>query len=73
MIYKLLHKLFGWDYIQFSSHGGGVSRVQVDEMNRPWYWRWRFEGTAEIIRKPEDVIWLTCSPEKYFKTTGGTK
>lgn len=67
MIYKLLHKLFGWDYVQFEKGMyGGISRVQLDGMKRPWYWRFKSSKIGEIIRKPEDVIWLTCSPDKYF-------
>lgn len=74
MIYKLLNKLFGWDYVQpYYSFNCGVARVQVDGMNRVWYLRvYESDGfgtkkkVAEWIEKPEHVIWLTCSPNKYF-------
>lgn len=72
MMYKLLNKLFGWDYVQpYYSFNCGVARVQVDGMNRVWYLRvYEFDGerrkVAEKIEEPEDFMWLTCSPDKYF-------
>lgn len=67
MIYKLLNKLFGWDYIQWSnSAASGVARVHVDGIKRVWYWRYKGSKVADLIHKPEQVIWLTCSPNKYF-------
>lgn len=74
MIYKLLNKLFGWDYIQtYYSINCRVARVQVDGLHRPWYLQvYESDGfgtkkkVAEWIEKPEHVIWLTCSPDKYF-------
>jgi hypothetical protein len=67
MIYALLHKLFGWDYIQWrNSADAGVARVRVDGMGRVWYWRYRSIKLVDYIKKPEQVLWLTCSPVKYF-------
>ena len=67
MIYKLLNKLFGWDYIQWSnSAASGVARVHVDGMRRVWYWRYKGTKVVDIIEDPAKVIWLTCSPNKYF-------
>ena len=67
MIWKLLHKLFGWDYIVWeNSADSGIARVYVDRMNRVFYWRYRSTKVLDVIKKPEQVIWLTCSPIKYF-------
>ena len=67
MIYKILHRLFGWDYIQWTNcvHSG-VARVHVDGMGRVWYWRYRSIKVADCITYPEKVLWLTCKPSKYF-------
>lgn len=67
MIWKLLHKLFGWDYIVWkNSAHSGIARVYVDRMNRVFYWRYRSTKVLDVIKRPEQVIWLTCSPIKYF-------
>lgn len=67
MIYKLLNKLFGWDYIQWkNSADQGVARVHVDGMRRVWYWRYKGSKVVDIIVDPAKVVWLTCSPNKYF-------
>ena len=67
MIYKLLNKLFGWDYIGWSNPADqGVARVHVDGMRRVWYWQYKSIKAVNIIEDPEKVIWLTCSPNKYF-------
>lgn len=68
MIYSILHRLFGWDYIQWRNGvDEGVARVRVDGMGRVWYWRYRSTKVADFISKPEQVLWLTCSPDKYFR------
>ena len=67
MIYKLLNKLFGWDYIQWeNSADARIARVHVDGMGRVWYWQYKSIKAVEIIVDPTKVIWLTCSPDKYF-------
>jgi hypothetical protein len=67
MMYKLLNKLFGWDYVQWKNTADqGIARAQVDGMRRIWYWRYKGTKVADIIHKPEQVIWLTCNPNKYF-------
>ena len=67
MMYPVLHRLFGWDYIQWHNFADrGIARVRVDGMGRVWYWRYRSIKLADIIRKPDEVLWLTCSPVKYF-------
>ena len=67
MIYSILHLLFDWDYIQWrNSVDQGIARVRVDGMGRVWYWRYRSTGVADVIARPEQVLWLTCKPNKYF-------
>jgi hypothetical protein len=66
-MYTLLNKLFGWDYIQWNnSIDQGVARVRKDGRGVIWYWRYRSICCADVIREPQQVLWLTCSPEKYF-------
>ena len=68
MIYKLLNKLFGWDYIQWSNPADqGISRVHVDGMCRVWYWQYKSIKAMNIIEDPAKVLWLTCSTDKYFQ------
>ena len=67
MIYKLLNKLFAWDYIGWSNSADqGIARVHVDGMRRVWYWRYKGSKVVDIIVDPAKVVWLTCSPNKYF-------
>ena len=67
MIYKLLNKLFGWDYVQWKNFADqGIARVHVDGMRRVFYWRYKVTKVVDIIEDPAKVIWLTCSPDKYF-------
>ena len=67
-MYKILNKIFGWDYILWhDSATQGVSRVYLDGMGRVWCWVYPSIDVAKIITKPKEVIWLTCSPDKYFK------
>lgn len=71
MIYKLLHKLFGWDYVYWSSAcSTGIARVNVAAEGTVFYWRYKRIKYADIIKNPNQVIWLTCYPKKYFKTEG---
>lgn len=66
MLHQLLHRWFGWDYIQWSnSCSHGVARVHVDGMGRPFFWRYKGMRVAALITNPDHLIWLTCSPAKY--------
>ncbi len=66
MLYQLLHRLFGWDYVQWSnSCSHGVASVHVDGMGRPFFWRYKVTKVADLIINPDKEIWLTCSPAKY--------
>jgi len=68
-MYKLLHKLFGWDYIQWRNTAGhGIARVFIDHAGRVCYWRYKGINVLDEITDPKNVYWLTCSPLKYFGT-----
>ncbi len=62
----LFNKLFGWDYIYYRDFYNGVARVYKDGANRAYY---KMNGCSyRLIEDKDQVIWLTCSPEKYFET-----
>ena len=63
----LLNKIFGWDYIAWSNFADqGVSRVYKTQCGKVYYWRYRVTKKIDEILEPDQVIWLTCKPEKYF-------
>lgn len=67
MMYKILHKLFGWDYIAWqNSAAQGIARIRTDHSGRVYYWRYKSVHIADDIRKPAQVLWLTCKPSKYL-------
>lgn len=68
MMYKLLNKLFGWDYIQWKNTvDSGIARIHVDGNGIPYYWRYKITDVAD---RPDDpftrIIWLTCNKNKYL-------
>ena len=68
MIYKILHYLFGWDYVYwkyayYCVHTG-ISRIRFDAEGKIYFWR---DDEIIHIKNKEDVVWLTCKPEKYLK------
>ena len=67
-MWKILHKLFGWDYINirypYASISDRIARVYVDGEGNPYYW---FHSTATKISDELNwITWLTCHPGKYF-------
>lgn len=67
MLWKLCHKLFGWDYIQWSNSADqGIARVYVSYDGIVYYWRYKVTKVIDKIERSEQVFWLTCSSEKYF-------
>ena len=67
--YKLLNKLFGWDYIYWrGTFTFGISRVRIDPNGDLWFWKDIIICNRDEISKPDDVKWLTCKPDKYFKS-----
>ena len=68
-MYRLWHKLFGWDYILWKNSADvGIARVIKPKSGQIAYWRYRITNVLDIIEKPDQVIWLTCSPSKYFNS-----
>lgn len=66
-MYKLLNKLFGWDYIYWSNWADqGIARVYKAPDGGAYYFRYRSIKVIDVIRKEEQVIWLTCHPSKYM-------
>lgn len=67
-MWKLLHRLFGLDYIQWSnSCDSGIARVYIDHNHRVYYWRYKSISIADEIKQSNQVLWLTCSPSKYMR------
>lgn len=65
-MYTLLNKLFGWDYIVWRNRGEtGVARVRSSGTGEPFYFRYHILGIADKISSKNQVIWLTCDPNKY--------
>lgn len=74
MLYQLLNKLSGWDYIYWHNcitHG--IARVHSAKCGRVYYWRYKSISVLDVIKNPNEVIWLTCPPSKYFKNTEAIK
>ena len=68
MIYKLLHMLFGWDYILWKNKSdSGIARVRVSPEGKVYYWRYKMTKVADVIREPNQVLWLTCCSSYYFE------
>jgi hypothetical protein len=66
-MYKIWHKLFGWDYVHWSnSYARGISRVRLTPDGTAFYWRYRFIHCLDKITSADQVTWLTCKPEKYI-------
>lgn len=81
MIYKILNKLFGWDFIYwefiFTNNNSecGVSRINVDKTGVVYFKRYLLSSIRDIIRRENDIpknvqaetyLWLTCPKSKYF-------
>jgi hypothetical protein len=80
MMWRLWHKLFGWDYIYWqNSADSGIARVVSAPDGSIWYYRYRNIGVIDQVPDPrlkhplyiKPVIWLTCKPEKYFPNSTG--
>jgi hypothetical protein len=70
MMWKLWNKLFKWDYVYWAGHySRGISRVMVDGLGRPYYWRGELgDRRVHVITGTTDnVLWLTCPPTNYLK------
>lgn len=66
-MWKIWNKLFGWDYIYWSnSSDQGVARIHKDYDEGCFYWRYKSTELADRVTMKRQVIWLTCSPDKYL-------
>lgn len=64
-MYKILNKLFGWDYVYFEYGGDGtIRRVRILHNGQVGYWCY---GRFYEINRADEVLWLTCHPSKYDK------
>jgi len=67
MMWRLLHALFGWDYVQWdNSVDQGIARVHRSGGGDIYYWRYKSIKCADIIYSRDQVLWLTCHPSKYL-------
>ena len=68
MIWKLMNKLFGYDYVYWRNTAAqGVSRVRTDFYDKPYY-IWAC-GVRVRIENKKEVMWLTCKADKYLEVT----
>ena len=65
-MWRSWHKLFGWDYIQWSLGTHGIRRIRVAPNGLVY-----FMCLGEIINLAEPgyrkIMYLTCSKDKYVK------
>ncbi len=67
MFWKICNKLFGWDYIHWENTAAeGVARVHRDFTGRVYYWRYKSTKVADVIHDANQVLWLTCKPDKWM-------
>ncbi len=66
-MYKLKNILFGYDYIYWkNSCDNGIARVHRAGDGKVYYFRYKTTNLIDLIQDPNQVIWLTCSPDKYL-------
>lgn len=73
-MWKLWHKLFGWDYVHWkNSVSSGIARVHVAKDGSVFYWRYKSISCMDILYSPNqdsviftDIVWLTCPKDKYI-------
>ena len=66
MVYKLWHKLFGWDYIHWDNFcDSEVSRVRIDGNGNPFYYHYN-KYVHDFDTTTDKVTWLTCNKSKYL-------
>lgn len=64
--YKILNMLFGWDYVVWKPFlVSGVSRIHQEKGTGRVYYFQQHNKAYEIVTSKNQVVWLTCSPEKY--------
>jgi len=66
-MWRLLHTLFGYDYVQWKNFAdSGIARVHVGGNGEIFYWRYKSTCVIDRIKNAEQVVWLTCQPSKYL-------
>ena len=66
-MYKLLNYMFGWDYIAWNNYcDSGIARVHKAVDGRVWYWRYKITNVMDEVKTTDQVMWLTCHPDKYL-------
>lgn len=72
-MWRLLNKLFGWDYVAWTnSADNGIARVHLDGDGRPYYFRYKISKVIDRLcphNQYDTIIWLTCSSSKYESKT----
>ena len=65
-MYKILNKLFGWDYIYWEDTCcSGISKVIVLPDKSVHF---KYYGYIVSVTDTEFIVkWLTCTPDKYIK------
>ena len=65
-MYKILNKLFGWDYIYWADTcASGISKVIVLP-DKSVHFKY-YERIVSVTDPGLIVKWLTCKPDKYIK------
>ena len=67
-MWKVLHKLFGWDYISWKNTAdNGIARVVALPDGTIGYWRYKNTKLFDVINELETrIVWLTCPRSKYI-------
>lgn len=67
-MWRILNKLFGYDYIVWNNgFKSGIARVHVNDDGVVYCYSNRMRSMIEKINSPDQVFWLTCKSNKYFK------
>ena len=67
-MYKILNYIFGWDYIYWRNTASqNIARVFLTADGKAVYWRYKNISVLDEIKTKDQVLWLTCNPEKYMK------
>jgi hypothetical protein len=65
-MYKLKNFLFGYDYVYCKSTLN-ISKVRTLPDGTVYFYDYPFIKSIQVIDNPNNVLWLTCLPSKYFK------
>ena len=66
-MWRLFNYLFGWDYIYWNNGiSSGIARIHKDFNGGAWYYLYKVITVIGRVRNANDVVWLTCEPDKYI-------